>query len=318
MNDRPDRAGIISQYTLGQNSHLPGGLRPRFTIRSLYASYSGKNVLEIGTHLPVLNYSDPATDKGPFTFEIPEGAITAILAQSGGGKTTLIKCLSKVEEMNQNSTLDVKADITFHTYDNRVHQQYNLYGADSIDGRTLRQRVGWVFQQPNLFTKTVYENVAFGLRVVHKIRDEKYIREIVHQSLEKAAILGEVDLNHTATRLSDGQKQRVCIARALAVSPDVLLMDEPTSKLDPENTAKIENTLDRLVSDGVAIVLVTHKPGQVARVAQRVAVFYGVQGKVVPRMVEYGDAGQIINNPKHPFTQAFITGRKIKSDEIFH
>ena len=178
----------------------------------------------------------------------------------------------------------------------------DIYAKD-IDVDALRKRVGMVFQRPNPFAKSIFDNVAYGLRV-NGIKDKKVIAETVEQSLKGAALWDEVKdkLNKSAFELSGGQQQRLCIARALAVKPEILLMDEPASALDPISTVKIEELIFQLKKD-YTIVIVTHNMQQAARVSDKTAFFY------LGELVEYDDTDKIFTNPSVPATQNYITGR---------
>ena len=227
------------------------------------------------------------------SIDIGDRSVTAFIGPSGCGKSTFLRCLNRM-----NDFIDV-ARVTGSVMMNGE----NIYDA-SIDPVQLRARVGMVFQKPNPFPKTIYENVAYGPRIHGLASHKTDLDEIVVSSLEKAGLYKEVKdrLNDPGTGLSGGQQQRLCIARAIAVSPDVILMDEPCSALDPIATAKIEELMDEL-KQNYCIIIVTHSMQQAARVSQRTAFFHlGV-------LVEEGETSQIFTNPRETRTQDYITGR---------
>jgi phosphate transport system ATP-binding protein len=224
---------------------------------------------------------------------INKNEVTALIGPSGCGKSTYLRCLNRM-----NDTIDIC----------RVTGNILLDGTDiyskEIDVVHLRARVGMVFQKPNPFPKSIYENVAYGPRVHGIARGKAELDEIVHTSLEKAGLLKEVQdrLQEPGTGLSGGQQQRLCIARAVAVQPEVILMDEPCSALDPIATAKIEELIDELRAN-YTIVIVTHSMQQAARVSQRTGFFH------LGELVECGETEQIFTNPHDERTQGYITGR---------
>jgi phosphate transport system ATP-binding protein len=225
--------------------------------------------------------------------DIRDNSITALIGPSGCGKSTFLRCLNRMNDFIENCSVTGGVEI-----DGR-----NIY-EPSVDPVQLRARVGMVFQKPNPFPKTIYENVAYGPRI-HGLADSKTdLDEIVITSLEKAGLYKEVKerLNEPGTGLSGGQQQRLCIARAIAVSPEVILMDEPCSALDPIATARIEELMDEL-KENYCIVIVTHSMQQAARVSQRTAFFHlGV-------LVEEGETAEIFTTPREKRTQDYITGR---------
>ncbi len=225
--------------------------------------------------------------------DINRHQVTALIGPSGCGKSTFLRCLNRM-----NDTIPICRVSGQIVLDGK-----NVYDRD-IDVVHLRARVGMVFQKPNPFPKSVYENVAYGPRIHGLARSKAELDEIVNTSLEKAGLLREVKdrLNEPGTGLSGGQQQRLCIARAIAVGPEVILMDEPCSSLDPIATAKIEELIDEL-RENFTIVIVTHSMQQAARVSQRTAFFHlGV-------LVETGDTEDIFTNPRDKRTQDYITGR---------
>ena len=225
--------------------------------------------------------------------DIRERQVTALIGPSGCGKSTFIRCLNRMNDVID--TCRVDGSITL--------DGSNIYDK-AVDVVQLRALVGMVFQKPNPFPKSIYENVAYGpnLHGLAASRDE--LDEIVMTSLEKAGLLDEVKdrLNEPGTGLSGGQQQRLCIARAIAVAPEVILMDEPCSALDPIATARIEELIDEL-RQNFTIVIVTHSMQQAARVSQRTAFFH------LGYLVEEGDTEQIFTNPNDERTQDYITGR---------
>ena len=225
--------------------------------------------------------------------DIGSNEVIALIGPSGCGKSTFIRCLNRM-----NDTIDSA----------RVTGQITLDGEDiysrQMDVVMLRARVGMVFQKPNPFPKSVYDNVAYGPRIHGIARDRIELDEIVQRSLERAGLWSEVKdrLDESGTGLSGGQQQRLCIARTIAVSPEVILMDEPCSALDPIATARIEDLIDELKRN-YAIVIVTHSMQQAARVSQRTAYFH------LGRLIEVGDTDEIFTNPHHKLTEDYITGR---------
>jgi phosphate transport system ATP-binding protein len=225
--------------------------------------------------------------------DVNANEVTALIGPSGCGKSTFLRCLNRMNDVIEGC---------------RVEGELVLDGEDIYDRRIdvvqLRRRVGMVFQKPNPFPKSIYDNIAYGPRIHGLFDDKAELDEIVQHSLEKAGLWGEVKdrLREPGTGLSGGQQQRLCIARAIAVSPEVILMDEPCSALDPIATAKIEELIDELRAN-FTIVMVTHSMQQAARVSQRTAFFHlGV-------MVEDGDTEQIFTNPSDQRTLDYITGR---------
>ena len=224
--------------------------------------------------------------------EIPEKSITALIGPSGCGKSTFLKTLDRMNDLIPDTRL---------TGEIRIDGQ-DIYGK-GVQVDELRKNVGMVFQRPNPFPKSIFENVAYGLRV-NGITDNSFIRQRVEETLKGAALWDEVKdkLKVSAYALSGGQQQRLCIARAMAVSPSVLLMDEPASALDPISTAKVEELIHELKKQ-YTIVIVTHNMQQAARVSDNTAFFY------MGRMVEFGDTRKIFTNPDKVETQNYITGR---------
>jgi phosphate transport system ATP-binding protein len=226
------------------------------------------------------------------TVDIPEKKATAFIGPSGCGKTTLLRCLNRMNDLIPD--VRVTGSITLDDKD--------IYGS-SMDVIQLRRRVGMIFQKWNPFPKSIYENVVYGLRIIG-ISDRRHLDEVVESTLKRAALWDEVKdtLHKSAAELSGGQQQRLCIARALAVEPEVLLMDEPCSALDPISTAKIEELIHEL-KETFTIVIVTHNMQQAARVSDRTAFFY------LGEIIEYGETGKIFTNPDKRQTEDYITGR---------
>jgi phosphate ABC transporter, ATP-binding protein len=238
-----------------------------------------------------LYYGEHHALKG-ISMDIEARSITALIGPSGCGKSTFLRTLNRMNDMIKG----VRIEGTVRIGGDDIY-------ADDVDVELLRKRVGMVFQQPNPFPKSIYDNVAFGPRI-HGVNDKRELDEIVERSLRQAALWDEVKdvLKKPALSLSGGQQQRLCIARALAVEPDILLMDEPTSALDPISTAKIEELIQELKKD-YTIVIVTHNMQQAARVSDRTAFF--LQGE----LVEYGDTVELFHNPRDKRTEDYITGR---------
>lgn len=226
------------------------------------------------------------------SLRIPEKAITAFIGPSGCGKSTLLRTLNRMNDMIPGTR--IQGEIAISGTD--------IYSGD-VDVETLRKKVGMVFQQPNPFPKSIYDNIAYGPRL-HGIRDRKKLDEIVETSLRSAVLWDEVKdhLKRSAFSLSGGQQQRLCIARALAVNPDILLMDEATSALDPISTLKIEELAQEL-KDRYTIVMVTHNMHQAARVSNQTVFF--LNGEVV----EYDETEKLFSNPTDQRTEDYISGR---------
>ncbi len=226
------------------------------------------------------------------SMNIPERKITAFIGPSGCGKSTFLKTLNRMNDLVENC---------------RIEGEILLDGEDiyspKVDTTLLRKKVGMVFQQPNPFPMSIYDNVAYGPRI-HGIRDKRTLDEIVETSLKGAAIFDEVKdrLKKSALGLSGGQQQRLCIARALAVRPEVLLMDEPTSALDPISTLKIEDLMEDL-KKSYTVAIVTHNMQQATRIADYTAFF------LVGEMVEIGATTDLFSRPKDKRTEDYITGR---------
>ena len=223
---------------------------------------------------------------------IERNEVVAFIGPSGCGKSTFLRLFNRMKDLIYGARLEGSIEI-----DGR-----NIYDR-SVNVDELRKNVGMVFQRPNPFPKSIYENVAYGLRV-NGVKDEKFIAERVEKSLRGAALWDEVKdkLKKSAYALSGGQQQRLCIARAMAVSPEVLLMDEPASALDPISTAKVEELIHELKTD-YTIVIVTHNMQQATRVSDKTAFFY------LGELIEYDATAKIFTNPAKEATQNYITGR---------
>jgi phosphate transport system ATP-binding protein len=227
------------------------------------------------------------------SIDIAKNAVIAFIGPSGCGKSTFLRCLNRM-----NDTID-SARVTGHI---------SLDGRDIYDKRQdvvqLRARVGMVFQKPNPFPKSIYDNIAYGPKIHGLAANRAELDEVVQTSLQKAGLWEEVKdrLNNPGTSLSGGQQQRLCIARAIAVDPEVILMDEPCSALDPIATARIEDLIDEL-RQSYSIVIVTHNMQQAARVSQRTAYFH------LGDLIEVGSTDAIFTNPRHKLTEDYITGR---------
>jgi phosphate transport system ATP-binding protein len=227
------------------------------------------------------------------TVDIPEKAVTAFIGPSGCGKSTFLRCINRM-----NDTIPIaRTTGTILIDGENINDPH-------IDPVELRARVGMVFQKPNPFPKSIYENVAYGPRIHGLARTKSEFDDIVNIALRRAGLLDEVKdrLHESGTGLSGGQQQRLCIARAIAVSPEIILMDEPCSSLDPIATAKIEELIDEL-RENYTIVIVTHNMQQAARVSQRTAFFH------LGRLVEKGSTTTMFTNPTDKRTQDYITGR---------
>ena len=225
--------------------------------------------------------------------EILDKTVTAFIGPSGCGKSTFLRCINRM-----NDTIDIA----------RIEGRIELDGEDIYDRRVdpvqLRAKVGMVFQKPNPFPKSIFDNVAYGPRIHGLARTRTELDEIVEKSLRGAALWNEVKdrLHEPGTGLSGGQQQRLCIARAVATQPEVLLMDEPCSALDPIATSQVEELIDQLRSD-YSVVIVTHSMQQAARVSQKTAFFH------LGNLVEYGNTDEIFTRPRDPRTESYISGR---------
>ncbi len=263
------------------NTYAPPTADVALKVQDLQVSY-GSNLAVRDVHL-----------------EIPRNEIVAFIGPSGCGKSTVLRCFNRMNDLI--ASCRVEGKITFHGD--------NIY-ADSVDPVELRRKVGMVFQKPNPFPKSLYEKIAWGARINGYRGD---MDELVENSLRKAAVWDEVKdkLKQSGLSLSGGQQQRLCIARAIAVQPDVILMDEPCSALDPISTIKIEETMKQLRED-YTIIIVTHNMQQASRVSDRTA-FYNAEstdkGGKVGYLVEFDRTETIFNNPREQFTRDYVSGR---------
>jgi phosphate transport system ATP-binding protein len=226
------------------------------------------------------------------SFFIRRNLVTAFIGPSGCGKSTLLRCLNRMNDLIDDVRID--GQVTIHGFD--------IYG-DDVDVIELRKRVGMVFQKSNPFPKSIYENIAYGLRL-HGVRGRSDLDAVIEQSLRGAALWDEVKdrLHESALGLSGGQQQRLCIARAIAIKPEIILMDEPASALDPIATAKIEDLILDLKKQ-FTIVIVTHNMQQAARISDHTAFFY------LGELIEYDTTAKIFTNPAKKQTEDYVTGR---------
>jgi len=240
-------------------------------------------VVHYGTKIAIDNIS----------LNVEANNITSLIGPSGCGKSTFLRCLNRM-----NDTIDGCSVSGKLLLDNE-----DIY-SDNIDPVDLRAKVGMVFQKPNPFPKSIFENIAYGPKIHGLAKSKAELNDIVLQSLERAGLIDEVRdrMHDSATGLSGGQQQRICIARAIAVNPEVILMDEPCSALDPIATAVIEELLNQLSKD-FTIVIVTHSMAQAARVSTKTAFFH------LGKLVEFGETQKIFTNPEEERTQNYITGR---------
>ena len=248
---------------------------PKMSVRNLNVSYNDKQAIY------------------DLSLDIGKHEVIAMIGPSGCGKSTFLRCLNRMNDTIE--SCKVAGTITL--------DDQNIY-SDSMDPVALRAQVGIVFQKPNPFPKSIYDNVAYGPRLHGLVSSRAEIDEIVEQSLTRAGLWGEVKdrLDQPGTGFSGGQQQRLCIARAIAISPEVILMDEPCSALDPIASAKIEELIAEL-SENYTIAIVTHSMQQAARVSNRTAYFH------LGRLVEVNDTEKIFTAPTHQLTESYITGR---------
>ena len=269
--DKPEERAVNIEKTVG-NVHVDN---PRMKAENVQVYYADKHAIQ------------------DVTIDIGANEVIAFIGPSGCGKSTFLRCLNRM-----NDTIDIcRVEGTISMDDKDIYDP-------SVDVVPLRARVGMVFQKPNPFPKSIYDNVAYGPRIHGLVDSKAELDEVVEQSLTRAGLWEEVKdrLDQPGTGLSGGQQQRLCIARAIAVSPEVILMDEPCSALDPIATAKIEELIHEL-SNQFTIVIVTHSMQQAARVSDRTAYFH------LGRLVEVGPTKQIFTSPQHSLTQDYITGR---------
>ena len=249
-------------------------IKPKFDIEKLNLHYGAFHALK------------------DINMQIDEHKITAFIGQSGCGKSTFLRCINRMNDLIDNVRIDGTIALDGE----------NIYDA-GVDTTLLRKKVGMVFQQPNPFPMSIYDNIAYGPRI-HGIKNKAKLDEIVERSLRGAAIFDEVKdrLKKSALGLSGGQQQRLCIARTLAVEPEVILMDEPTSALDPISTSKIEDLAMEL-KDKYTIVIVTHNMQQAARISDKTAFF------LLGEVVAYNNTCDLFANPRDERTESYITGR---------
>ncbi len=262
---------------------------------------STENILRFDDIEPVLETRDLSVAYGEntaisdVTFQVPKNSVVSLIGPSGCGKSTLIRCFNRMNDLIPSAT--VRGTVDFNGQ--------NIY-APGVDPTEIRFRIGMVFQRPNPFPKSIYENVAFGPRINGMTDD---LDEVVETSLRRAAVWDEVKdrLSDSGLSISGGQQQRLCIARALAVNPEVVLMDEPASSLDPISTQAIEQLIHELSSE-VTIVIVTHNMQQATRISDYAAVMMAGEERI-GRLIEYGTNDQVFGNPKDERTEAYVTGR---------
>ena len=252
---------------------------------------SNKNTIHLKTRDFSLFYGNFEAVRS-VSMEIPKNKVTAIIGPSGCGKSTLLRSMNRMNDLIPSS----------HANGEILFDGHNIY-EKHIDVVALRSRVGMVFQKPNVFPKSIFDNVAYGPRL-QGVRNKQQIAPIVEKSLHRAALWDEVKdrMGASATSLSGGQQQRLCIARALAIKPEILLMDEPTSALDPKATAKIEDLIGELRKK-YTIIIVTHNMQQASRISDHTAFMY--EGA----LIEFGETKRLFTNPKNPQTENYITGR---------
>ncbi|MBT3555926.1 MAG: phosphate ABC transporter ATP-binding protein [Chloroflexi bacterium] len=262
---------------------------------------SVENILRFDDIEPVLESNDLSVAYGDQTavsgvsLQVPKNSVVSLIGPSGCGKSTLLRCFNRMNDLIPSAS--VKGTVNF--------AGQNIYDPE-VDPTEIRFRIGMVFQRPNPFPKSIYENVAFGARI-NGITDD--LDELVETSLRRAAVWDEVKdrLNDSGLSVSGGQQQRICIARALAVNPEIVLMDEPASALDPISTQAIEQLIQEL-SNEVTIIIVTHNMQQATRISDYAAVMMAGEERI-GRMIEYGTNDQVFGNPKDERTEAYVTGR---------
>jgi phosphate transport system ATP-binding protein len=266
---------VVNEVQMAVGQEQATTSRPKMTARDVTVHYGDTKALD------------------KVSIDVSTEHVTAFIGPSGCGKSTFLRCLNRMNDTVESAR--VQGDIRLDGKD---------INAPDMDVVQLRARVGMVFQKPNPFPKSIYENVAYGPRIHGLAQKKADLDVIVEKSLHRAGLWDEVKnrLQDSGTALSGGQQQRLCIARAIAVNPEVILMDEPASALDPIATAKIEELIDEL-RGGYAIVIVTHNMQQAARVSQKTAFFH------LGTLVEYGDTREIFTNPRESRTKDYITGR---------
>lgn len=262
--------GLNNQLNLSQLTDEQKALE----IKNLNLSYGNKQAL---------------TD---ISMVIPKGQVTAFIGPSGCGKSTLLRCINRMNDLVEDCNVDGEINLNGK----------NIYDK-GVDVAALRRRIGMVFQRPNPFPKTIYENVVYGLRIMGE-KNPRVLNEIVEESLKSAALWNEVKdrLDESALSLSGGQQQRLVIARAIAIQPEILLLDEPTSALDPISTLTIEELINHLKKK-FTVVIVTHNMQQAARVSDQTAFMY------MGKLIEYSDTNSLFTTPAKKQTEDYITGR---------
>ncbi len=272
-----NQADLLSQAGSAENILTFDATEPILESHNLSVAYAGNTAI-----------SD-------VSIQVPKNSVVSLIGPSGCGKSTLLRCFNRMNDLI--ATASVKGTVNF--------AGQNIYDAH-VDPTEIRFRIGMVFQRPNPFPKSIYENVAFGPRINGMTDD---LDEIVENSLRRAAVWEEVKdrLNENGLSVSGGQQQRICIARALAVNPEIVLMDEPASSLDPISTQAIEQLIQEL-SNEVTIIIVTHNMQQATRISDYAAVMMAGEERI-GRMIEYGTNEQIFGNPKDERTEAYVTGR---------
>ena len=268
---------LLSQEGSAENILRFDDIEPILEARDLSVAYSGNTAIS--------NVS----------LQVPKNSVVSLIGPSGCGKSTLLRCFNRMNDLIPSAS--VNGSVNFAGQD--------IY-APEVDPTEIRFRIGMVFQRPNPFPKSIYENVAFGARINGMTDD---LDELVETSLRRAAVWDEVKdrLNDSGLSVSGGQQQRICIARALAVNPEIVLMDEPASALDPISTQAIEQLIQEL-SNEVTIIIVTHNMQQATRISDYAAVMMAGEERI-GRMIEYGTNDQVFGNPKDERTEAYVTGR---------
>jgi len=262
---------------------------------------SAENILRFDNIEPVLEARDLSvaysgnTAISNVSLQVPKNSVVSLIGPSGCGKSTLLRCFNRMNDLIPSASVNGVVNFAGQ----------NIY-APEVNPTEIRFRIGMVFQRPNPFPKSIYENVAFGPRINGMTDD---LDELVETSLRRAAVWDEVKdrLNESGLSVSGGQQQRICIARALAVNPEIVLMDEPASALDPISTQAIEALIQELSSE-VTIVIVTHNMQQATRISNYAAVMMAGEERI-GRMIEYGTNEQVFGNPKDERTEAYVTGR---------
>jgi len=297
----------------GPVAHLPETLKAHFEVRGVNVwAKKKKETRKQRKRREARGEPDGSKERHvirDMTFDVMRQEVLAIIGPSGCGKSTLLRCFNRMNHKDDGWRFE--GSITLNGQD--IHDR-------TLDVSELRTQVGWIHQKPNPFPKSIFENVAFGPRIHGLAHNKTDLEKIVTDNLQRAGLWEEVKdrLEDPATSLSGGQQQRLCIARALAVAPEVLLMDEPCSALDPIGTARVEELIDELRLN-YTIVIVTHNVAQAGRVANRAAFLCKVDPEnpyktasrenVPGTLVEIDDAGKMVTNPTHPLTQGFVEGR---------